>query len=260
MDAHEFALITGASSGIGECFAKALAARQYNLALVARSQEKLEALSRDLKTAHGIAAEPLPMDLTEAGAPEKLAQTLSERQIEASLLINNAGFGAQGEFWQIPQDRQEQMLRLNLQALVELCYRLIPAMVEKRRGAIINVSSTASFQPLPYTTIYAATKAFVTSFSMGLAEELRPYGVKVVTLCPGPTRTNFFEAGRYRSMRFRGGFQTPEKVVQAGLRALDHGGGLTLCRPMDEALLFFERWMPRSWVARIVAGMFKPAE
>lgn len=258
MDAHEFALITGASSGIGECFAKALAARHYNLALVARSQGKLESLSQELKSRHGIAAEPLAMDLIEPGAAGKLVQALATKQMEISLLINNAGFGAQGEFWKIPEDRQAQMLRLNLQALVELCYRLIPAMVGKRRGAIINVSSTASFQPLPYTSVYAATKAFVTSFSMGLAEELRPYGVKVVTLCPGPTRTNFFDAGSYRSVRIRKWFQGPEKVVQAGLRSLDRGGGLTLCRPLDETFLFFERFLPRSWVARMVTGMFKP--
>lgn len=260
MDAHEFALVTGASSGIGECFAKSLAARHYNLALVARSQAKLEALSQELKNRYGIAAEPLAIDLTEPGAAGKLAEALAGKQIEISLLINNAGFGCQGEFWKIPLDQQEQMLRLNIQALVELCHRFVPPMVARCRGGVINVSSTASFQPLPYTSIYAGTKAFVTNFSMGLTEEVRPYGVKVVTLCPGPTRTNFFDAGRYKSVRIRKWFQSPEKVVQAGLRALDRGGGLTLCRPLDETFLFFERLLPRSWVARMVTGMFKPVE
>lgn len=258
MNSKSCALITGASSGIGECFTRALAKRQVNLALVARSQEKLEALSQQLESAHGIQTEVIAMDLARPGAAQNLMQILKERQIEVDLLINNAGAGAQGRFWEISLERQEQILQLNIQTLLELCHLLIPAMIQNRRGAIINVSSTASFQPLPYTSVYAATKSFVTHFSMGLAEELRPYGIKVVTLCPGPTETNFFAAGEYRSMRFRGGLQRPEAVVAAGLRALDHGGGLTLCSVRDNFLLFMERFIPRSWVAHIVAGMFKP--
>ncbi len=258
MNSKSYALITGASSGIGERFARALARRRMNLALVARSQEKLEALAQELKNTHGIQAEVIPLDLAQPGAAQSLIQILKERQIEVDLLINNAGAGAQGRFWEISLEREEQILRLNVQTLLELCHLLIPAMIQNRRGAIINVSSTASFQPLPYTSVYAATKSFVTHFSMGLTEELRPYGIKVVTLCPGPTQTNFFAAGEYRSMRFRGAMQSPEEVVKAGLRALDHGGGLTLCSARDNFLLFMERFIPRSWVARIVAGMFKP--
>ncbi|MGH9376884.1 MAG: SDR family NAD(P)-dependent oxidoreductase, partial [Terriglobia bacterium] len=164
--------------------------------------------------------------------------------------------GAQGEFWRIPLDRQSQMLRLNIHALVELCHFLLPAMIERRHGTIVNVSSTASFQPLPYTSVYAASKSFVTSFSTGLAEELRPYGVKVVTLCPGPTRTRFFEAGKYRPIRLRGGMQPPEEVVEVALGKLD-SGGLVLCRKLDKVMVFFERFLPRSVVARGAAGMFK---
>ncbi|MGH9353634.1 MAG: SDR family NAD(P)-dependent oxidoreductase [Terriglobia bacterium] len=223
-----YALVTGASSGIGECFARALAKRHSNLALVARSGEKLKALAEELSAAYAVKAETFALDLSEPGAAQKLVEMLKSRGIEVDLLVNNAGFGAQGEFWKVSLEKQEQMLRLNVHALLELTHLLLPPMVARRSGGVINVSSTASFQPLPYTSVYAASKAFVTSFSTGLAEELRPHGVKVITLCPGTTRTKFFEAGEYSTVRLRGGFQTPEKVAEAGLKQLDRGSGLVV--------------------------------
>ncbi len=252
-----YALVTGASSGIGECFARALAARGKNLLLVARSAEKLEALARDLAVRHSIEAEALPADLAEPGAASHLAMSIFSRGFAVDLLVNSAGFGAQGKFWEIPLERHAQMLRLNVQALVELCHLLLVGMLERKGGTIINVSSTASFQPLPYTSSYAATKSFVTSFSLGLAEELRPCGVKVITLCPGPTRTRFFEAGQYRTIRMRGKLQAPEEVVEAALKRLDRGG-LVLCRWLDKALVFMERFLPRAIVTRGAAELFKP--
>jgi uncharacterized protein len=258
MNLKQYALVTGASSGIGECFARALARRGQNVVTVARSKDKLEAMAQDLAAKHGIEAVPLPVDLSEPGAAQHLAQELQQRQIKVNLLINNAGFGAQGEFWQLPIDRLIRMLHLNIQTLLELSGFLIPHMIEMRAGGVINVSSTASFQPLPYTSVYAATKAFVTSFSLGLAEELRPYGVRVVTLCPGTTRTGFFEAGEYRPLRFRVRFQAPGKVAEAGLRALDKGGGLILPGWIDRCIVLAERFLPRRWVVRGAAGMFKP--
>lgn len=252
-----YALVTGASSGIGECFAQQLAARRHDLVLVARSADKLKALAEDLAKAHGIKAEPIAVDLIGPDAAPRLIKMLQERNIEIDLLINNAGFGAQGKFWTIPFERQAQILQLNIKVLLQLTYLLLPPMLEKRRGAIINVSSTASFQPLPYTSVYAATKAFVTSFSTGLAEELRPYGIKVVTLCPGTTQTNFFTAGQYAPLRMRGGFQAPEKVAEAGLKQLDRGSGLVLSRNLDKLLMFVQRFLPRSWVARTTAKIFK---
>lgn len=257
MDQQAYSLVTGASSGIGECFARALAARGRNLVLVARSGDKLEQLGGELAQQHGIQVERQAMDLAENGAPAKLVSTLRERGIEIDLLVNNAGFGAQGRFWTIPIERQVGMLRLNIEALVELCYLLLPPMVAKRRGGIINVSSTASFQALPYTSAYAATKSFVTSFSMGLTEELRAYSVRVVTLCPGTTKTNFFKAGDYGPIRFRGGFQAPEKVAEAGLRQLERGGGLVLARDFDKLLVFAERFLPRAWVVKSAGQLFK---
>jgi uncharacterized protein len=253
----EYTLITGASSGIGESFARALAARRHNLVLVARSQAKLEALAGELRTAFKIQAEPVTLDLSVPGAAAKLAEILTERKLTIDLLINNAGFGAPGEFWRINLEREAEMVRLNVQALMELTHLILPAMVERRQGAIINVSSTASFQPMPYSALYAATKAFVTAFSLGLAEELRPHGVRVVTLCPGMTATNFFVAGGYGTRRAPGGLQAPEEVVSAALQALDHNGGLVVPRLLNKLGVFIQRFVPRAIVLRVTARMFR---
>lgn len=252
-----WALITGASSGIGECFARAVAARGQSLVLVARSGDKLQVLAEELNKRHGVKTECIALDLTAPGAAGRLADELVRRQIEIDLLVNNAGFGVQGRFWEASLERQSAIIDLNVKALLELTHVLLPPMVRKGAGSIINVSSTASFQPLPYTSVYAASKAFVTSFSMGLTEELRPLGIRVVTLCPGTTRTNFFQAGGYKALNFRISFQSPEAVAAAGLRKLDRGGGLVLSRPLDNLMIFVERLLPRSWLARLTAGIFR---
>jgi short-subunit dehydrogenase len=251
------ALVTGASSGIGECFVRALAARKWNLVLVARSVEKLSALAKELGSAHGIQAAPLPVDLSAPGAAGRLAATLKDRKLGISLLVNNAGFGARGQFHRLSLDRQSEMLRLNVHALMELTHWLLPPMLEKRRGAVINVSSTASFQPVPFTAVYSASKAFVTNFSMSLAEELRPYGVSVVTLCPGGTQTNFFEASHYGNRKLPGGLQDPRQVVAEALKALDRGGGLVVPRLFNKFFLEIQRVVPRSWVPQFSARVFR---
>jgi len=253
----EYTVITGASSGLGECFARALAARKHNLVLVARSQAKLEALAGELRAAFEIQAEPVALDLSVPGAAAQLVQLLNERKLAIDLLINNAGFGTPGEFWRVSLEREAEMVRLNVQALMELTHLLLPPMIARRQGAIINVSSTASFQPMPYSAVYAATKAFVTAFSLGLAEELQPYGVRVTTLCPGVTATNFFVAGGYGTRRAPGGFQAPEEVVSAALKALDHKGGLVVPRLLNKFGVFIQRFVPRSAVLRVTARMFR---
>ena len=253
----EYTLITGASGGIGECFARALAARKHNLVLVARSQAKLEALAGELRAAFAVQAEPVALDLSVPGAAARLTQIVAERKLTIDLLINNAGFGTPGEFWRISFGRGAEMVRLNIQALMELTHLILPAMIERRQGAIINVSSTAGFQPMPYSALYAATKAFVTAFSLGLAEELRSYGVRVVTLCPGVTNTNFFVAGGYGTRRAPGGLQAPEEVVLAALKALDHGGGLVIPRLLNKVGVFLQRFVPRTLVLKVTARMFR---
>ena len=259
MSPSGYALITGASSGIGECFARALAARKRNLVLVARSKDKLLALAEELRDKHGIETVAPDFDLSVPGAPAALVEALRTERLSVELLINNAGFGGRGEFWTLPLDRQSEMLRLNVLGVVELTHLLLPAMIEHRSGAVINVSSTASFQPVAYTSTYAATKAFVTSFSMAIAEEVRPYGIKVVTLCPGGTRTNFFSVGEYRrGSSLPGGLQAPEAVVAEALKALDRQGGLVVPRFLNKISVFFQRFIPRSAVAKIAARLFRP--
>ncbi len=253
-----FALITGASSGIGACFVRALAARGTPLVLVARSQDKLEALAREIRVKHSRRVEVLPRDLSLDGAANSLCAELHRRGIAVHLLINNAGFGAHGRFWQLPLDRQTEMLHLNIVALTELTRLLLPSMVARRGGGIINISSTASFQPVPFTSVYAATKAFVTSFSMGLAEELRGSGVRVVALCPGGTATNFFDAGAYSTREMPGGLQTPEEVVEVGLRALEKGRTLAIPRFLNRLMVASLRLAPRGLVVREAGNIFRP--
>ncbi len=258
MAKDNFALITGASSGIGACFARALAARGMPLALVARSKDKLEALKNEIVAQHSLRIEVIEQDLSLEGAAERLAAVLKQRGIAVDLLVNNAGFGAHGEFWELPLDRQVKMLHLNIVTLTELTHLLLPAMVERRQGGIINVSSTASFQPVPYTSVYSATKAYVTSFSLGLAEEAGEYGVKVLALCPGGTATNFFDAGQYSKRSFPGGLQSPEEVVEEGLRAFDRGRSLAVARFINRLMIFVQRLAPRRLVAREAGDMFRP--
>jgi len=260
MATGRYALITGASSGIGECFASALAGRGHNLVLTARSEGKLSQLAADLVRQHSIQVEVMPADLSSRDVAPQVAATLKDKNLEVDLLVNNAAFGARGEFWRLALDRQMAMVRLNINALAELTYLLLPAMVARGEGAIINVSSTVSFQPTAYTSTYAATKAFVTSFSMGLAEEVRPHGIRVVTLCPGSTRTNFFEAGNYGVRNMPGGMQEPKEVVEEALRALDRGGGLVVPRLLNKSMIFVQRFCPRETVAKFAARIFRPRE
>ncbi len=257
MGNSSYALITGASSGIGACFARALASRGHNLILVARSREKLEALALELQGKHNIQALPCKQDLSQPGAAAALAAKLREQGRPVQLLLNNAGFGAHGRFWELPLERQAEMLRLNMAALAELTHALLGPMLERRSGAIINVSSTAGFQPVPNSAAYAASKAFVLSFSLALAEEVRAYGIRVVTLCPGGTDTNFFAAGQYGKVKFPGGLLAPESVVAAALEGLDRGGGLVVPGWMNKLSVASQRLAPRSWVTRIAGRMFR---
>ena len=255
---NHFALITGASSGIGACFARALAARGRHLVLVARSKDKLEALKSEITARRSLQIEVVEQDLSIEGAAARLVTTLTGRGIVVDLLVNNAGFGAYGRFWKLPLARQAEMLRLNMVTLTELTYLLLPAMVERRAGGIINISSTASIQPVPYMNVYAATKAYVTSFSMGLAEEVREYGVKVLALCPGATDTNFFAAGQIGKINFVGGLQSPEAVVEAALRAFDRGASLTVTRFYNNFVIFAQRFVSRRFAAVQAGKLFRP--
>jgi uncharacterized protein len=214
------ALITGASSGIGEAFARKLAAKKFNLVLVARSETKLRELCDELMFNHKITAHYVVLDLTEFEADTTLFSETERKGFEIDWLINNAGFGSFGEFADLDLENELRMIELNISSLVALTHRYLKPMRERRNGVIINVSSTASFQPVPYMTTYAATKAFVTSFSVGLWEETRHYGVRVMAICPGATETDFFRVAEMKPVKMRG-MQTPDEVVEAALRGIE---------------------------------------
>ena len=249
-------LITGASSGIGEAFARKLAERGHNLLLVARSEDKLIALCNELGRVKNIHAQYVAMDLSQPDAPARLFEETQERKLEIDLLINNAGFGSLGDFTGLDLARELNMIDLNVRALVDLAYRFLQPMRERKRGAIINVASTAGFQPVPFMATYAATKAFVLSFSEGLWEENRPYGIKVMALCPGSTDTNFFTASHMKRPPFRIS-QTAEDVVDAALRGLKRGKGHIISGWANYLMVETERLVPRSTVARAVGAVLR---
>src|SRR5882762_10314548 len=221
MDSMNTTLITGASSGIGEAFARKLAAQGHSLLLVARSEDKLINLCNELGRINSTRAQYVAMDLSDRDAPARLFEETQKRGLEIDFLINNAGFGSMGEFTKLDLERELNMIDLNVRSLVELTHRFLVPMRERKSGSIINVASTAGFQPVPFMATYAATKAFVLSFSEALWEENRTYGVTVMALCPGVTETNFFEAAHGNKPPARAA-QTPEDVVETALRALAH--------------------------------------
>src|SRR5437660_727980 len=212
-------LITGASSGIGEAFARKLAARGHNLLLVARTEEKLVMLCSELGRSKSIRAQYVAMDLAEPEAAARLFEETQQRDLQIDFLINNAGFGSMGDLAKLDLERELNMIDLNIRSLVELTHRFLQPMRERRSGRIINVASTAGFQAVPFMATYAATKAFVLSFSEALWEENRPYGIGVMALCPGVTETNFFEASRIQRLQAHNS-QTPEDVVETPVRAV----------------------------------------
>lgn len=249
-------LITGASSGIGEVFARKLAARGRNVLLVARSEDKLITLCNELGRSNSIRAQYVALDLSLPDAPARLFDEARTRGLLVDLLINNAGFGSMGEFSKLDLARELNMIDLNVKSLVELTYRFLPPMIERRQGAIVNVASTAAFQPVPFMATYAATKAFVLSFSEALWEENRQHGIKVLALCPGVTETNFFEAARGRKPPARVA-QTPEEVVDVALRGLAQGKSHVISGWTNFLMTQSERLVPRSLIIRVAGRMMR---
>jgi uncharacterized protein len=186
-------LVTGASSGIGADLARALARRGHGVTLVARRTERLEELADELRGSQGVRAQTLGCDLADAAARDGLVPSLSELGLAVEVLVNNAGFGSGGRFHELDRERELQMIRLNVEAVVALCGSFVPEMVERGRGAVLNVASTAAFQPLPRQATYGATKAFVLAFTDALHADLHGSGVTATTLCPGPVKTEFSE-------------------------------------------------------------------
>ena len=249
-------LITGASSGIGEAFARKLAARGHNLLLVARSEDKLITLCNELGRSDRIRAQFVAIDLSTPDAPAQLFEETKKRDLQIHFLINNAGFGSMGDFAKLDLDRELGMIDLNVRALTDLTHHFLQPMRQRKSGRIINVASTAGFQPVPFMATYAATKAFVLSFSEALWEENRPYGIKVMALCPGVTETNFFEASRMDKPPARI-VQTPEQVVDTALRAMKRGKSAVISGWMNLLMTESERVFPRKFVLRTVGAVMR---
>lgn len=243
-------LITGASAGIGAAFARKLAARGRNVLLVARSEDKLIALCNELGRLTSIRAQYVALDLREPDAGAQLLEETKKRELEIDMLINNAGFGSMGDFTKLDVDNELEMIRLNVRAVVDLTHRFLGPMRERKRGTIINVASTAAFQAVPYMATYAATKAFVLSFSEAIGEENRMHGIHVMALCPGVTETNFFEASKIDRPPMRT-IQTAEEVVDTALRALGRQKSVVISGWTNWFTVAAERFVPRSMVTKV---------
>jgi len=252
---NQVALVTGASGGIGMAFAKLLAREGYDLILVARSEDKLLALKDELTKAHGIRTFVFSHDLTEPDAPQKIFEQIQQNNLSVHTLINNAGFGDYGEFVESDWPKQQAMVSLNVMALTHLSHLLLPAMIERGSGGILNVASTAAFQPGPLMSVYFATKAYVLSLSEAIAAEVDGTGVNVSVLCPGPTQSNFAKAAAMGKMAEQDGFSSDklpsaEEVAAYGYAALKKGRVVAVHGPINKALTFSNRLMPRSLIRK----------
>jgi short-subunit dehydrogenase len=254
----KWALITGASAGIGVAFAEELAAGGTKLVLTARRKDRLDELARRLTATHKATIEVFSADLADWGAPERIFAFTKEKGIEIDLLINNAGFGQYGEFPTVETQRLLDMVQVNCHAVVHLTRLYLPEMVARRGGDILILASTASFQAVPFISTYAATKAFDLLFAEGLAEEMKPYGVRVCALCPGSTESEFHAVSGQG--KFKRNAETAEKVAHTGLKALAAGKSYVISGLGNYLGAHGERLVPRRFVTRIAGNMFKPEQ
>ena len=247
------ALITGASSGLGEAFAQQLAEQGCHLVLVARSEGKLQALAETLRQQHQINVTVLPADLSSAEAVQGLITEVKRRAIKVDLLVNNAGLGSFENFLDTPLERQLEQIDLNVRALVTLTHAFAPAMVAARQGGIINLASTAAFQALPGASVYAASKAFVLLFSEAMAVELEQSNVRVLVVCPGPVATAFFADMNPKLPAAQ--MDQPGPIVREVLRAFSKGKRVVIPGKFGHRLMVFgERFMPRNFLAHMAAN------
>lgn len=252
----KWALVTGASAGIGVALAKELAVGGAKLVLTARRKDRLEALAQQLAYTYKVQTEVCVADLADANAPEKIFAFTQEKRMEIDVLINNAGFGQYGEFPTIETKRLLNMVQVNCIAVVHLTRLYLPDMMKRRRGDVLILASTASFQAVPFISTYAATKAFDLLFAEGLAEEMKPYGIRVCALCPGSTESEFQEVAGQQ--QFQRKAETAEKVARTGLEALAAGKSYVISGLGNYLAAHGQRLVSRRLVTRIAGGMFKP--
>jgi short-subunit dehydrogenase len=255
----DWALVTGASSGIGKAIAEQLAARGTNLILVARRENRLADLQHHLMHAHKVEVRTFAADLEQPAAPQQIFDFACSLGVDIDLLVNNAGFGAYGEFHELSLDRQLAMVQVNCAAIVALTRLFLPGMIARRVGDILIVASTASFQAVPYQSTYAATKAFDLIFAEGLAGEVKQFGVRVCAVCPGQTRTEFHEIA-HEPIPGAMSVHTAEEVAKIGLEALARGKTSVVCGVSNLMGMEFQRILPRRMVTAISERLFRPAK
>jgi short-subunit dehydrogenase len=260
---NAFALVTGASSGLGAAFAQALASRGTGVALLARRRDRLEHEAKDIANRYGVRTMVIEQDLTAPNATTAITEQLDGTPVD--ILINNAGFANAGPFAGLDPERVRREIDLDVSSVVELSRAFLPAMAERGNGVIVNVASTAALQPTPYMAVYGASKAFVLSFSQALSTEYRKSGVRVVALCPGPVDTEFFDVvdgkprNGGRSPIMVGSMRSPESVVKAALRGVDRGATMVTPGLAQQALLVANRLTPRRIVLSIAERQLRGA-
>jgi short-subunit dehydrogenase len=249
---RKVALVTGASSGIGLELAKLLAAAGHDLVLVARREPELRSLAMKLEAELGTRTQIVVTDLAQPGAATKLAKSLNDAGIELEILINNAGFGVHGPFVRTDMQTELDMIQVNIVALTELCKQVIPGMVARGRGCVVNVASTAAFQPGPLMAVYYASKSYVLSLSEALAVELEGTGVTVIALCPGPTASGFQAAAGIGESKLARRLPSSAEVAAVGMRAIERGTTVAIAGTRNWWLVQSLRLLPRKLVARMV--------
>ncbi len=252
----KWALVTGASAGIGVALARELARRGAKLILTARRSERLESLAAEF-AAEGVETRTVVADLNDPAAPQQIYDATEGAALAVDILINNAGLGQYGAFHSSPPEQEFSMVRVNCEAVVRLSRLFVPRMVERRRGWVLVVASTASFQPVPYLATYAATKVFDRFFALGLAEEVAPYGINVTALCPGTTESEFFEVARAGAFRTRK-LQSADEVARLGLTALARGQRTILPKWSGRFTAFLVRFLPVGLITHFVEKAARP--
>ena len=249
---EQTALITGASSGIGRELAKVFARHRHPVVLVARSTEKLEELARELHSNFRVPALTITADLAQSDAPAKIAEQIRQREVNVDILVNNAGFALRGRFAQLDLQRQLDMIQVNVAAVANLTRIFLPAMIQRDRGGVLNIASTAAFQSGPLMAIYYATKAFVLSLTEALHEEVAGTALRVTCLCPGPTETGFAAvAGAQNSNLFKRGADRPDLVARLGYEALQKNQVIAIPGLMNNLMVLSGHLTPRSMTRKV---------
>jgi uncharacterized protein len=247
------AVITGGTSGIGLEFAKLFAQNNYNLVIIARNRKKLQQVEEELEEEYNVAVKPIMADLSHHAAPLHIHHVLEKSQIAVNVLVNNAGFGVYGEFWKTDAMKELNMMHVNMVALTHLTKLILPSMVERGDGKILNVASTAAFQPGPLMAVYYASKAYVLSFSQAIANELEGKGVTVTALCPGPTKTGFYSRAELTGLDFvEKNRASAQGVARAGFTGLMQGRDVVIPGFKNTVLSILSRVLPRKIVVKTV--------